>query len=191
MAAPRNENVKALILDAAETLLQKKSLSDISLAQIAESSGISKGTLYYYYKNNDLLFDITDRYLSRQWEELVAWTENKEKDTSVHRLIKYVIERNVDASDFRLHLLDAAILGDEAMRQKLLQRYGEFQALISGMIAKRTDKVSADYITWLILAASDGIIVQKALHNEAFDISGFIAQSTKYVELLEKKEGPF
>ncbi len=189
MAAPRNENIKAIILDAAEALLQKKSPSDISLAQIAESSGVSKGTLYYYYKNkNDLLFDITDRYLSRQWEELIAWTENKEKDTSVHRLVKYVVERNVETSDFRLHLLDAAILGDDALREKLIRRYMEFQALISRKIAERTDAVSADYITWLILTASDGIIVQKALHNEAFDAAEFIARSADYVRMLEKEE---
>ncbi len=186
MAAPRNENIKTMILDAAESLLQQRSLSDISLAQIAETSGVSKGTLYYYYKNkNDILFDITDRYLRRQWEELIAWTENKEKDTSIHRLVKYVIERNVDASGIRLHLMDAALLGDETMRQKLMQRYQEFQALISQKIAERTDKVSADYITWLILTASDGIIVQKALHNEAFDIDAFIQQSAQYVKQLE------
>ena len=186
MAAPRNENVKTIILDAAEALLQQKSLSDISLAQIAGAAGVSKGTLYYYYKNkNDLLFDITDRYLSRQWEELIAWTENKEKDTSVHRLVKYVIERNVDASGIRLHLLDAAIMGDEIMRQKLIKRYREFQTLITQKIAERTDRVSADYITWLILTASDGIIIQKALRNEALDIDAFIAQSARYVELLE------
>lgn len=187
MAAPRNENVRTIILDSAQELLNQKSLSDISLAQIAEKSGISKGTLYYYYKNkNELLFDITDRYLKKQWEEFVAWTENKDKDTSIHRLVKYVFERNIDHSKFRLHMLDAAILGDEALRQKLINRYIEFETLISEKIAERTDKVSADYITWLILTASDGIIIQKALHNEAFDIDAFINQSAQIMKHLKR-----
>ena len=61
MAAPRKDNVKELILNATEELLEHKKLSDISLAEIAREAGISKGTLYYHYKNkNDILFDITD-----------------------------------------------------------------------------------------------------------------------------------
>ena len=188
MAAPRNENIKTVILDETEKLLRRQTISDISLAQIAEASGISKGTLYYYYKNkNDILFDITDRDLDRQWEELIAWTENKEKDTSIHRLVRYVIERDVEASGMRFHLMDAALLGDEVMRQKLVKRYREFQVLISEKIAERTDKVSADYITWLILTASDGIVVQQTLRNEAFDMDSFIEQSTQLFRLLEDK----
>jgi len=186
MAAPRNENVKTMILDAAEQLLQSKPLSEISLARIAEHSGVSKGTLYYYYKNKgDLLFDITDRYLHRQWEELIAWTDNKSKDTSIHRLVSYVIARNVNASRLRVHLLEAAVSGGEPLRTKVLQRYTEFQALISQKIAERTDKVSADYLTWLILMASDGIIIQKALQNSALDIEAFIAQSAELMKGLE------
>ena len=186
MAAPRNENIKSMILDSVEQLLQQKTLSDISLAQIAECSGVSKGTLYYYYKNkDDILFDITDRYLSRQWEELIAWTENKEKDTSIHRLVKYVIERNVEASQMRVHLLDAAISGNETLRQKMVQRYSEFQTLISQKIAERTDKVSADFITWLILTSSDGMIVQKVLRNDAFQTETFIQQCAEIMKRLE------
>ena len=92
MAAPRNDNVKEKILDAATGLLDTQTFADISLAEIAAAAGVSKGTLYYYYKNKtDILFDLTNRYLDRQWDELIAWTENKDKDTSVHRLVKYVV----------------------------------------------------------------------------------------------------
>ena len=62
MAAPRKDNVKEKILDATEALLKSKSLSDITLSEIAASAGVSKGTLYYHYKNKtDILFDITNR----------------------------------------------------------------------------------------------------------------------------------
>lgn len=101
--------------------------------------------------------------------------------------MKYVIERDVDASAIRLHLMDAVLLGDETIRQKLVQRYRAFQQLVSQKIAECTDRVSADYITWLILTASDGIVVQKALQNEAFDIDQFIAQSAELIRMLEKK----
>ena len=92
MAAPRKDNVKELILYAAEELLLTKKLSDISLAEIAACAGISKGTLYYHYKNkNEILFDITDKYLNEQYRDLIAWTEDAAKDTSLHRLLLYLM----------------------------------------------------------------------------------------------------
>ena len=152
MAAQRPENINEIILDTAEELLKVNSFSEVTLAKIAEKANISKGTLYYYYKSkNEILFAVTDRYLSRQWDELIQWTENKEKDTSPHRLVNYVIERNIAYAGLRLHLFDAALLGDEEIRAKLIHRYDEFQKLISAKIAERTDVVSADYFTWLIL----------------------------------------
>ena len=64
MAAPRNDNVKEKILDAATGLLNTQTFADISLAEIAAAAGVSKGTLYYHYKNKtDILFGITNRYL--------------------------------------------------------------------------------------------------------------------------------
>ena len=188
MAAPRKDNVKEKILDAAEELLQTKNLSDISQAEIAALAGVSKGTLYYHYKNKtDILFDITDRYLAKQWDELISWTENKEKDTSMHRLVKYVVERNVASANIRVHLLNAAMLGDESLRRKLVERYAEFEKLISEKIAERTSAVPADYLTWLILLASDGLIVQEAIKNEDFRPEDFIARSADYIKKLNNK----
>ena len=138
MAAPRNDNVKEKILDAATGLLDTQTFADISLAEIAAAAGVSKGTLYYYYKNKtDILFDLTNRYLDRQWDELIAWTGNKDKDTSVHRLVKYVVERNTASAGMRLHLIHAAMLGDEALRAKLIDRYAAFERLIAEKIAER------------------------------------------------------
>ncbi|HPS76209.1 MAG TPA: TetR/AcrR family transcriptional regulator [Oscillospiraceae bacterium] len=189
MAAPRKDNVREKIMDAAETLLQTDNLSDITLAEIAALAGVSKGTLYYHYKDKtEILFGLTDRYLDKQWDELVSWTENKEKDTSIHRLVKYVVERNVASAGIRLHLLNAAMLGDEETRRKLIDRYSQFETLISQKIAERTDAVGADYLTWLILLASDGLIVQKAIRNDRFDTEEFIRQSAAYLRQADRGE---
>lgn len=185
MAAPRKDNVKGLILEATEKLMETKKLSEISLAEIAGAAGISKGTLFYHYKGkNEILFDITDQYLDQQWNDLVAWTEDEAKDTSLHRLVKYVLERDVAAVNMRLHFFYDAMLGNEEIRAKLLGRYREFAALIAQKIAERTDKVSADYLTWLILLLSDGLFIHKTLRNDELDINSIIAQTAEYVKLL-------
>lgn len=182
MAAPRKDNVKELILNAAEELLEHKKLSDISLAEIARQAGISKGTLYYHYKNkNDILFDITDKYLDEQYRDLITWTEDATKDTSLHRLVKYVLERDVATADMRLHLFYDAMMGNEQIRQKLLNRYVEFAGIISKKIGERTDSVSPDYLAWLLLLLSDGLFIHKTLDNPQLDIEEFIRQSEKYL----------
>lgn len=139
MAAPRKDNVKELILDTAEKLLTASALADISLAEIARTAGISKGTLYYHYKNKDeILLDLTDRYLSRQWQDLIDWTGDATKDTSINRLVKYVLERDVSTGGLRLHFFYDAMLGNEQIRQRLLDWYTRFSSLIAEKVGERT-----------------------------------------------------
>ena len=181
MAAPRNDNVKEKILNATETLLQKKNLSDITLSEIAIETGISKGTLYYYYKNKtDIYMDITSRYLEQQWEDFIAWTENKEKDTSIVRLINYVVQRNI------AHLINAASLGDEDLREKLVHLYGRFESIISEKVGERSNLFSPKFFAQLMLLVSDGLIVQEALGSEAINPEEFVAQSLEYIKMLDQ-----
>lgn len=181
MAAPRKENIKEIVLDSLLKLLETKSFNEISLAEVAKTAGISKGTLYYHYKTKgEIFFDLTDRYLSEQWDDLIRWTENKEKDTSIERLVKYVVERNVAAASFRMQLYSEAQLGDVELKKKLSKRYDEFQKLISEKIAERTN-VNPDFLTWLILLLSDGIIIQTAIGNTEFDTEKFILDGTRYL----------
>lgn len=188
MAAPRNENIKDYILEATRNLLNKRSFSEISLAEIAKEAGISKGTLYYHYKNkSEIIFDLTDQYLNSQWDDFINWTEDKDKDTSIKRLVKYVVERNIASYSLRTHLITEAQTGDDEIRNKLIKRYDEFQQLISKKIAERTD-LPADFLTWLILLVSDGIIVQEAIQNENFDVDKFILQFADYLNDLSKNE---
>ena len=76
------------------------------------------------------------------------------------------------------------MLGDEALRAKLIDRYAAFERLIAEKIAERTDAVSADYLSQLILLASDGMIVQEALRNDNFDAAAFVHQSESYLRAL-------
>lgn len=183
MAAPRKENVKELITDATEKLLLTKSLSDISLAEIALHAGISKGTLYYHYKSkNDILFDITDKYLEEQFQNLIEWTEDATKDTSLHRLVKYILERDIATAGMRLHFYYDAMLGNEKIRVKLLNRYAQFAQVIAEKIAERTDKIPADYFAWMLLMLSDGLFIHQTIGNTQLDVSQFIKQTEDYLK---------
>jgi len=186
MAAPRNDDVKTKILDATEALLKEKSLSDISLAEIADIADISKGTLYYYYKSKtDIYFDVTSRYFDQQWQDLINWTDNKEKDTSIHRLVMYVVDRNFRSSGTRLHLINAASENNEELRKKVVELYNAFEDLITQKIAERTSLVDAKYLADLILLACDGLIIQASIDNRSFDADAFVLKTVEYMKKLE------
>ncbi len=185
MAAPRKENVKDIIMDATEHLLETHSLGDLSLASIASEAGISKGTLYYHYKTKeDILLDITDRYLEVQWNNWITWVEDKEKDTSLHRLIKYAIEGNLKVTGPRLHLLYNACVGNEYVRESLIKRYEKFQRDFAHRIAERAGDENAEYLAWTALLISDGLIVQKALDNPDIDVDEYIKQTDEFIKKL-------
>ena len=186
MAAPRKENVKNIIMNTTEELLDNHSLADISLAEIATKAGISKGTLYYHYKTKEeILLDITDRFLDQQWDNFLIWVDNKDKDTSLHRLIKYVVERNVQLIGPRIQLISEACLNDSEIRQKLIGRYSQFQHVIATKIAERTSDNDADYLAWLCLLVSDGLIIQNSIENPNIDLNSFIKKTESFVEKFE------
>lgn len=185
MAAPRKDNVKDIILDTTEFLLINDTIDNISLANIATSAGISKGTLYYHYKaKEDILLDITDRYLEQQWNDFIKWTENKEKDTSIHRLVKYVIERAILETGPRMHLIYNACVGNKELQDKLIERYNKFQKIISAKVAERIQGIDPEYIAWLVMLISDGIVIQSEIGNSSFKTDSFIKDTEKYVKQL-------
>ena len=149
---------------------------------------VSDGTVVtYYYKNkNDLIFDITDKYLDQQLQDLLTWTEDASKDTSMHRLIKYVLQRDVETANLRLHLFSDSAAGNEQLRKRLLQRYKDFASILTEKISERTSEIPPDYLSWLLLILSDGLFIHKTIGNTMVDIDSFIANSEKYLELIAK-----
>lgn len=186
MASPLNCNIKEKILQTAALLLESKPFADITLAEISHSAKISKGTLYYYYKNKeDILFDVADIYLTKLADDLINWTSDKQKDTSLPRLYNYTFSRGVfnESGGLRLYLISAAVVGQERVRERLLEKYVFFQNTLSEKIAQRSDIADADYCAWLILTVMDGILVQSCLANSQFNPQEFIK---KTVNLLQK-----
>ena len=178
MAAPRKDNVQKLIIETTEKLLETQKLSDIPFS-------------YHYKSKNDILFDIMDKYLSKQFNDLLTWTENPNKDTSLHRLVKYVLERDISNANMRLHFFYDAMLGNEEVRVKLLKRYEDFAKIISEKIEERTSIMSADYLAWLLLLLSDGLFIHKTLNNENLDVTKFITQSEELMKMFSNSISDF
>ena len=189
MAATRRDNARELILETTQALLDGNLLRDISLASIAEKAGVSKGTIYYYFKaKEDLLFAVMDKHLNQQRDDLIAWSEDPGKDSSLPRMVKYIIERDIASAGMRLQFFCDALSGNDQVRDELLSRYGQFAALIANKLAERTDKVSSEYLSWLLLVIADGLLLQTSLNNPDIDIAQFLKQTQELVRLLPNQK---
>ena len=63
-----SEERKDQIMNAAEQVFSQKGFSDARMDDIAEETGLSKGTLYLYYKSkDDLIIAILDRLFQREF----------------------------------------------------------------------------------------------------------------------------
>ena len=176
MAAPRNENIRDVILDTTAALLRETGFEKISLARISQAAGVSKGTIYYYYTNKeDLLFDVADRYLKSLLDELLAWVDNREKDTNLVRLLGVVMQRGMGEAfgNLRLYLIGASVSGHDALRERYCALYAQFQQTLASRLAQRAPEADADFIAWLTLVITDGLLVQQQLHSPAFDCGAF------------------
>jgi AcrR family transcriptional regulator len=62
---------KSQILNAAEGIFTKKGFDEARMDDIADETGLSKGTLYLYFKSKDqLIIAILDRIIQREFRQL-------------------------------------------------------------------------------------------------------------------------
>lgn len=67
---------KDQILDAAEKVFSERGLDQARMDDIVEESGLSKGTLYWYYKSKDAIIDaLFDRVFASEIHALAALVE--------------------------------------------------------------------------------------------------------------------
>jgi len=68
---------KGQIINAAEDVFTKKGFNEARMDDIAEETGLSKGTLYLYFKSkDDLIIAILDRMFRREFKQLENLTQD-------------------------------------------------------------------------------------------------------------------
>ncbi len=159
--------VREHILDAAAQLIFQKGVKATSLNDIAQAAGISKGTLYYYYRaKEDIVYDITDRNMVLISEELMSWVQHSDPKASPQQLLKIVFEKLVSCgTKGRLHLSllnDAAVKGSR-LAEKFSRRYEEWRQNVREALDRilPQNREHNRALSYLILAVLDGLIVQK------------------------------
>ena len=76
----QNQTKQDQILDALQTLLGDKNIQNISVSEIAQTAGIGKGSIYYYFPSKD---SIVDAMVERNYEKPLETAKNLAKQTSI------------------------------------------------------------------------------------------------------------
>lgn len=112
---------KNQILNAAEGIFTQKGLDEARMDDIADKTGLSKGTLYFYFKSkDDLIIAILDRIFKSVFKQLDA---RKNVNLSATDAINQFTEEAIRDYKKMLHLMPVAyeFLG-LAFRNKIVQK---------------------------------------------------------------------
>ena len=87
------------IIDALETLLTQKPIQDISVSEIAQTAGIAKGGIYYYFSSkNEILEAMIERKYKHPLETAKHLAENEDFDRIKEEavsLLKYINDMEI------------------------------------------------------------------------------------------------
>lgn len=175
-----NSNNRQIILDVASKIMMDKGVKDTSLAEIAKTVNISKGTLYYYYPSkSDLVYDITEQHFDLITKNLLHWIEQKREELSIEELLNYVYETLLNAetrSKLHLYLLQDALLNNQALMKRFQEKYQEWRILIENELKKiyKGNKEKSRVLSFIILATIDGFLIQRNFAKEKIPLDEVI-----------------
>jgi len=114
---------EAIVARAAE-LFARQGYHATSMKQLAEAAGLSKATLYHYYRDKDaLLVHIADGHVSRL-QALVASTRalGLKPEAQFRELVRRIVEEYADAQHAHRVLTEDAKFLPPADRQRILDK---------------------------------------------------------------------
>lgn len=163
-----NIDNKQRIIDAATKLFIKQGAHNISLADIANDLGISKGTLYYYYSSkSDLIFDVTDIYMKRLSSKLLNWIKGHDSRKQPAEIISVVFKtmfKTTSRGKLHIYLIYEAITHNDVLRKRIKLAYTKWQEMLEEGLSKiLSDKKDPAIIAEIILTMITGGVVHSAL----------------------------
>jgi AcrR family transcriptional regulator len=118
---------RELILDRAAALFARGGYPGTSMNQVAEASGLSKATLYHYYRDKyTLLVSIADSHVSRL-QRIVreALAEEQSPDARMRELIARLVEEYADAQNAHRVLTEDVKFLEPEDRERILDKERE------------------------------------------------------------------
>jgi AcrR family transcriptional regulator len=116
-----------LILERAAHLFARRGYPSTSMNQVAEACGLSKATLYHYYRDKySLLVSIAESHVSRLQVLVQEVDENPlEPERKLREMIRRIVEEYADAQDAHRVLTEDVKFLEDADRERVLNKERE------------------------------------------------------------------
>jgi AcrR family transcriptional regulator len=182
-------DIRQKILDVTRQIIIDKGINNATLADIARSAGISKGTLFYYYATkSDLIFDVTDQHFQQTTQRLNDWVDQVHGEMEVNEILGVVFHSIVE-DDLRgkLHhyLIEQAITDNGSLKERFHEKYQEWLALLSVGLGQLFPLIEdRETLTMIIITCLDGLVIQSILGAKDIPIDPVVAFLTQSVSRL-------
>lgn len=188
------------IVDAAEAIIAGQGIHRLSLGNIEERAGMSRGQLTYYFPTKEsILLAVFDRMLHRMIERAMASDGPRPMTGRAWECVQHGLAKHLDPAwpsagerdFFSLVYTFLAQMGHrEDYRAKLSERYGEWRGFIAADVAGSVPGpvVSPRVTASLIQALVHGLGMQLAVDPEAFDRGEMLSACVRLLAPLFKAD---
>ena len=177
---------KNQILNAAEDVFTRKGLDDARMDDIAEETGLSKGTLYLYFKSkDDLIIAILDRIFQGIFKLIDA---RKDEEISATEAVKQFTEEAIRDYKMMMHIMPVAYeflalaFRNKTVQKALKQYFIHYMDALVPMIQRGIDAgdfrpVDAREVAIALGAIYEGTILLWVYDSSLIDIERHIRSS--------------
>lgn len=180
-----------LILDSLQKLLENKKLQTISVSEIAQTAGIGKGSIYYYFPSKDA---ILEALVERNYEKPLTTARNLSAQTDIPPFTRMAMIFQACRNSSTEYLKSGENSGVGAPEKALLhQKYmnhliSEFKPVLAEIIRQAIDAgeihferpdVLAEIVLIVLTVKMDNTIIPSTQGEIEETISGLVS-------LLEK-----
>lgn len=171
---------RAEIIEATFFCIALKGYSNITMQDIADSAGVSKGVIHYYFRNKEELFlsvlekliaDL-DGYLARKVQQA------KTPPEKIHAIISAVFEKVRGNKKFQVVLLDfwAHSTKNATLKAANASQYARYRHLAKKIIAEGIEKgyfreCDPSHVASALIALIEGLTIQWIFDPKAFALT--------------------
>ncbi|MBX3082298.1 MAG: TetR/AcrR family transcriptional regulator [Anaerolineae bacterium] len=167
---------KRQILESALAVFSEKGLERASMDDIVRASGLSKGTLYWYFENKEALTVAVVKFVFDQFITAANALVLASAALPPEQRLRALITESLSASDSAAPMMNIYMdffvqaWQQPKVRDALIDVYADYVAIVTAIIQDGIDKgafrpVKADVAARSIAAAIDGVMAQYLLGN--------------------------
>ncbi|MFH1135451.1 MAG: TetR family transcriptional regulator [Pseudomonadota bacterium] len=185
---PESTRIKKTIIDAASRLFEKKGLYETSVAEIAETAGISVPVTYHYVsRKSDIMLlimeDFTDQFEGQALAVLAALTDPKEKLARAMEIFFRIVDEQLVKVVLvyrKSRTLDKP--GRDRVKAAEIRHVRIFEEILrEGMEKGAFRPMDPDLVAYNVLMAGHTWALKKWHFQGKFNLNEFLKHQTEFI----------